>query len=157
AQQRLAEAQSVVRGGAFAGVEKPGETGVRGTVLMCWTRLGLTVLVLALASCAPRYLTPGPAVMAPTLLPVTLVPGDGTALALTVWQAKEEKAIILALHGFNDYGEAFAIPAKSFTENGISVYAIDQRGFGETPRRSRWPGDGAFLDDLSDGVTAIRA
>jgi alpha-beta hydrolase superfamily lysophospholipase len=124
---------------------------------MRWAKLGLIVLILALGSCAPRYLTPGPAVMTPTLLPGSLIARDGTALALTVWPAKEEKAIILALHGFNDYGEAFAIPAKSFTENGISVYAIDQRGFGETPRWMRWPGDQAFLDDLSDAVIALRA
>lgn len=114
-------------------------------------------LAALLLSCAPRYVTPGPAVMAPALLPGTLVARDGALVALTVWPAKETTAVILALHGFNDYGEAFAIPAKSLTDKGISIYAIDQRGFGETPLRARWPGSRAFLDDLSDSITVIRA
>jgi alpha-beta hydrolase superfamily lysophospholipase len=114
-------------------------------------------LLWGLLSCAPRYLTPGPAVIAPTGLPGTVIARDGTPLALTVWPAKAPKAIILALHGFNDYGAAFEIPAKAFTNNGISIYAIDQRGFGETPHWSRWPGNQAFLDDVFDTVAVIRA
>lgn len=116
----------------------------------------LAVLAGAL-SCAPRYVRPGPAVVAPRILPGTLVARDGTALALTVWRPTEIKAVILALHGFNDYGEAFAIPSKLFTNNGFVVYAIDQRGFGETPMRRRWPGSEAFMNDLSDSVAVLRA
>ena len=43
------------------------------------------------------------------------------------------KAVILALHGFNDYSNAFAMPARLWAERGIASYAYDQRGFGGAP------------------------
>jgi len=36
------------------------------------------------------------------------------------------------------------------------VYAYDQRGFGETPTRGRWPGADALIDDCADAVAAVR-
>jgi len=39
-------------------------------------------------------------------------------------------AIVLALHGFNDYSNAFATTGQAFAASGIAVFAYDQRGFG---------------------------
>src|SRR5262249_47536372 len=49
--------------------------------------------------------------------------------------AGEVRAVILALHGFNDYSHAFAMPGPLWAEQGIATYAYDQRGFGGTPMR----------------------
>jgi alpha-beta hydrolase superfamily lysophospholipase len=55
--------------------------------------------------------------------------------------------VILGLHGFGDYREAFAKPAKVWSEAGIVTYAYDQRGFGKSPTRGRWPGAATLVDD----------
>ena len=52
----------------------------------------------------------------------------------------EPEAILLALHGFNDYRNAFSGPGRYFSEHGIMTIAYDQRGFGETAQRGIWPG-----------------
>jgi acylglycerol lipase len=63
-------------------------------------------------------------------------------LPVTVWEANDSpQAIILALHGFNDYRHAFDGPAHYFAANRITTYAYDQRGFGETAQRGLWPAD----------------
>lgn len=115
------------------------------------------IAALVMGSCVPRYLTPGPPITSPLAVPGELLARDGTRLALTEWPAPSPKAIVIALHGFNDYGAAFARPAKLLNEQGISVFALDQRGFGETPVSGRWPGTQAFLDDLTDAVALLKA
>jgi len=52
----------------------------------------------------------------------------------------EVKAVILALHGFNDYANAFDGPGEIWAKEGIVTYAYDQRGFGAAPERGLWPG-----------------
>ena len=59
--------------------------------------------------------------------------------------------MILALHGFNDYSNAFDAPAKLWAKQGIATYAYDQRGFGGAPGRGLWPGSEALA---TDAVTA---
>jgi acylglycerol lipase len=79
---------------------------------------------------------------------------DGEALPLRTWLPQGDvKAVILALHGMNDYSNAFDIPAPRWAERGIATYAYDQRGFGNAPQRARWAGTAALA---SDAVTAIR-
>jgi alpha-beta hydrolase superfamily lysophospholipase len=58
------------------------------------------------------------------------------------------KAVIVALHGFNDYSNAFAMPGRYLSEHGIALYAYDQRGFGNSPGRGLWAGTDAYVDDL---------
>jgi acylglycerol lipase len=88
-----------------------------------------------------------------------LVTGDKADLPMKVWMPKKEKpkAIIIALHGFNDYSNAFAIPAKSLNESGIAVYAYDQRGFGRNPQAGIWAGIDNLAADLADMITAVRS
>jgi alpha-beta hydrolase superfamily lysophospholipase len=82
---------------------------------------------------------------------------DGVKLGLTRWDAAMPKAAIVALHGMNDYANAFAIPAPWWAANGISTYAYDQRGFGKSPQRGIWPGSDLMRRDLVDFVDVVRA
>jgi acylglycerol lipase len=58
------------------------------------------------------------------------------------------RAVILAVHGFNDYGNAFAEFGAFAAEQGIAVHAYDQRGFGANPGAGRWAGTDALIADL---------
>jgi len=92
---------------------------------------------------------PGPAITKDALITT-----DGVRLPLRRWLPRGAvKAIILALHGFNDYSNAFATPAALWAARGIATYAYDQRGFGGAPLRGRWAGSARLA---GDAVTAIR-
>lgn len=85
------------------------------------------------------------------------IAADGTALPLRAWLSDGQPgAVILALHGLNDYSNAFALPAPGLTAQGIAVYAYDQRGFGAAPRRGHWAGDGAMESDATLAATLLR-
>ena len=66
---------------------------------------------------------------------------DGTRLPLRLTEPEgAPKAALVALHGFNDYSNAWTEQAKIWAQQGIATYAIDQRGFGETETRGEWAG-----------------
>lgn len=110
-----------------------------------------------LHACAPRLQEIGPPNGSASLNGEVLVTADGAELPLRVWLPKAPpRAVILGLHGFNDYSNAFAIPADSWIDNGVAVYAYDQRGFGDTVNRGLWPGTDALVDDVSTAVALIR-
>jgi alpha-beta hydrolase superfamily lysophospholipase len=96
--------------------------------------------------------------LAPRLADKVLIADDGTPLPLRVWLPKgKPRAVILALHGFNDYSHAFAGPGEALAKDGIATYAYDQRGFGEAPLRGRWPGQRQLTDDLATASRLVRA
>lgn len=66
------------------------------------------------------------------------------------------KAIILALHGFNDYRRAFADFAAHAALHGYRVEAFDQQGFGANSNRGLWPGSAALGRDLLRRVAELR-
>lgn len=74
------------------------------------------------------------------------------------WMPSPDKprAVIIALHGFNDYSNFFDAPGTFLADQGIAAYAYDQRGFGETPRRGIWPGVKAFSDDLTSFTRLVK-
>ena len=86
---------------------------------------------------------------APVLTEERYVAADGTVLPVTVWPADRSppRAIILGLHGFGDYRDAFEEPAAIWAAAGYTTYAYDQRGFGASPTRGRWPGTDTLVDD----------
>ncbi|NQV55370.1 MAG: alpha/beta hydrolase [Rhodospirillales bacterium] len=116
------------------------------------------VLCLILAACAPGVNLPGPPIQAPALTPTAIRTNDGAILPLRVWPSDgTPKAIILALHGFNDYSSFIDAAAKYWSAQGLQVYAYDQRGFGEAPGHGLWPGTNALTDDLGQAVKLLRA
>ncbi|HTR83888.1 MAG TPA: alpha/beta fold hydrolase [Reyranella sp.] len=115
-------------------------------------------LPVMLAACSPVVVPAGERVQAPHLTDTAYVAADGTSLPLAVWPAadgKEPKAIILGLHGFGDYRNAFEKPADTWSKAGITTYAYDQRGFGQSPTRNRWPGTDTLADDAMAVVTLL--
>jgi alpha-beta hydrolase superfamily lysophospholipase len=58
------------------------------------------------------------------------------------------RAVILGVHGFNDYSNAFTGFGAFAAERGIAVHAYDQRGFGANPDAGYWAGTEALIADL---------
>lgn len=112
---------------------------------------------VAIGACAPRLQPPGAGRVSPHLLEDRFVAADGVELPLRRWMPEDPpKAVILALHGFNDYSDAFLDPGRYWAERGIAAYAFDQRGFGEAPHRGLWPGTEALIADLREVSLALR-
>src|SRR5579883_1880038 len=117
----------------------------------------IAAAVLLLAASAPampqtiRSAMPGPPPAATTMPRFSgdvFVTADGERLPLRRWLPQgPPRAVILALHGFNDYSQAFAEPAMAWAREGIATYAHDQRGFGAAPGRGRWWGTEALAAD----------
>jgi alpha-beta hydrolase superfamily lysophospholipase len=116
------------------------------------------LLLLALAACSPRFVPPDPAQGRPALNSDHLRMADATALPLRVWRPDGPvRAVVLALHGFNDYSNAFDSPGRFWAGQGIQTYAYDQRGFGGAPFRGRWPTVRGLTGDLKTASRLIRA
>ena len=98
---------------------------------------------------------------APRLTEASFIAADGQNLPLRKWLPRgngkgEVKAVILALHGFNDYANAFEGPGEIWAEEGIATYAYDQRGFGAAPERGFWPGRAALAADVATAAQILR-
>ena len=118
---------------------------------------GLGAAGLVVAACAPRVDAPGPATQTPMLQADYFRAADGRRLAVRRYPADAPRAIVVAVHGFNDYSNNFGLAGPWFAERGIAVIALDQRGFGETPTRRRWAGTQAMAADVAALVEAVRA
>ena len=119
--------------------------------------LGAAGLWLTLDGCAPRVEPAGPAIAAPRIDGAVFVAGDGGRLPIKVWPANgQTRAVIIAVHGFNDYSNAFSGPAAWWSKRGITIYAYDQRGFGAAPKAGLWAGGETLARDLGDAVLAVR-
>lgn len=66
------------------------------------------------------------------------------------------QAVILAVHGFNDYSNAFTAFGTFAADHGVAVHTYDQRGFGANPDAGRWPGTQALLADLRRESRGLR-
>ncbi|MFB1487989.1 MULTISPECIES: lysophospholipase [unclassified Thiocapsa] len=83
---------------------------------------------------------------------------DGYRLPLRVWSgADPPQKVVLGLHGFNDYANAFAPLGRELAAAGITTYAVDQRGFGAAALPGRWHGSGRLAADLRHLVDLLRA
>jgi len=119
----------------------------------------LTLLLLALLlGCAPRIEeAPPPAGAAAAVTEAGFVASDGRLLPLRRWLPDGPvRAVLLGLHGFNDYSRAFEGPAASWARDGIATYAYDQRGFGEAPGRGFWAGQAALAADAAAASRILR-
>ncbi len=114
----------------------------------------LACTLLLLAGCAARLPPYGvadqPIKGQPPAPDTVFTMADGVRLPVRVWlppDGQPTTAAVLALHGFNDSRDQWALPAPVFAASGIAVYAPDQRGFGDTAARATWPGVPALVDD----------
>ena len=91
------------------------------------------ILISMLAGCTPMIYPPGASENAGQIRDHQFITDDGAALPLKSWLPSDQqtiKAIIIALHGFNDYSNFFQQPGNYFKLQNIACYAYDQRGFG---------------------------
>ncbi|MEQ8709223.1 MAG: alpha/beta hydrolase [Rhodospirillales bacterium] len=115
------------------------------------------ILVILTGACAPVEIPPGAGQQQPALNQSSLISFDGTALPLRRWLPEVDRpdAVILALHGFNDYANAFSTPAPWFTQQNLAVFAIDQRGFGDAPGRGYWHSETALTGDVAAALDLL--
>jgi acylglycerol lipase len=119
------------------------------------------------AACAPTLQTaarPDAAFAGPRLEPNAFVSFDGTRLGLTRWDAAasgegggQPWAVIVGVHGMNDYANAFHLAAPWWAAHGVTTLAYDQRGFGRSPHRGVWAPDALRVEDLRAIVALARA
>jgi alpha-beta hydrolase superfamily lysophospholipase len=89
----------------------------------------------------------GLGMLACSVAPVPMV--DATSMPRRDWLTEgPPRAVILAVHGFNDYSNAFSEFGAYAAGRGIAVHAYDQRGFGANPDAGRWPGIPLLVADL---------
>ncbi len=82
---------------------------------------------------------------------------DGRILPLRRWLPEgRPSAILLAVHGFNDYSNAFTDAGAWWAERGIATYAPDQRGFGNSAYRGLWPGGDRLAEDVIELSRILR-
>lgn len=87
---------------------------------------------------------------------VTTYPIDEPTLPERVHAAEgSPRAVILALHGFNDYSHAFDGFAQHAATLGYRVEAFDQQGFGGSANRGLWPGNAALAADLRGRIAIL--
>ncbi len=129
-------------------------TGIKPRFLL-WLAAAMLMLISA---CSPLINHPGKRIAQPKLEKTHFVADDGTVLPLRSWlpENNQVKAVIIALHGFNDYSNCFTSTGNYLSRYGIACYAYDQRGFGSSPGRGIWAGIDAYTNDLTSFVKEIR-
>lgn len=120
--------------------------------------IALTFAAVLVASCAPSVQRLGEARFEPTESGAQFRMADGVSLPYRVWPADgPAKAIIVAVHGFNDYSNAFESAGAYWSDIGITTYAYDQRGFGESPQPGVWTDRETLGSDLASALKLTRS
>lgn len=116
------------------------------------------VILVLIAGCASPQLQESAAVSGRARLGIEeAIMADGYRLPLRRWDEVERpRALVLALHGFNDYGNAFATLGPYLATQGILTFAYDQRGFGATVQRGLWGGEEHLIADLEALTRLLR-
>lgn len=127
-----------------------------------WPHISFAALIggLLLSACSPTSHRAGPPTVEPSITDNHLVATDGAQLPIRNWKPENNapKAVLLAIHGFNDYSNYFKPTGEYLAkEFGIISYAIDQRGFGEAPpKRGVWAGVESYTRDVKSAVSALK-
>ncbi|AAU92875.1 conserved hypothetical protein [Methylococcus capsulatus str. Bath] len=116
------------------------------------------ITLMIQAACTPVINRPGPVVASPQLHAAHFIAADGAVLPVRHWlpAGTRPKAVVVAVHGFNDYSLAFEPLGSYLKTQGIGCYAYDQRGFGLAPGRGLWAGVDAYTEDLETFVGQVR-
>ena len=118
----------------------------------------LLAAILFAAACAPIVRPPGEPINRPLLAGDFFHTADGLVLPVKSWRPQKDppRAVLIALHGFNDYSNFFAAPGTFLATRGIASYSYDQRGFGAAPGHGLWPGIDALIADLKTFSGLVR-
>lgn len=112
--------------------------------------LGVALLVGLLACSGPQLQPDSTLRVKPVLSSHFAVAADGYRLPITEsFPEQPAQALVIALHGFNDYSHAFAGMCESLLKHHIACVAYDQRGFGGSEHVGFWPQPGRMQQDLA--------
>jgi len=122
------------------------------------SRLCFLAAALLLFSCTPLQQDfVAEAKPSPRMERGLFVASDGALLPLRSWLPQQKpKAVVIALHGFNDYSKAFETVGPYFARRGMAFYAYDQRGFGASIQPGIWAGRQNLIRDVSDMAQLVR-
>jgi alpha-beta hydrolase superfamily lysophospholipase len=84
----------------------------------------------------------------------TFVDAQGVTIHYYTWKAPKPRAVVQLAHGLGEYASRYETLAQFLVANGISVYANDHRGHGETGLE-QWNGDLSKLG--KPGIGGLRA
>ena len=80
---------------------------------------------------------------------------DGAELGLSAWlppDGQQPWAVVIGLHGMNDYAETFYLAGPWWAKEGIATYAYDARGQGRSPDRGVWGGTRPRIHTIMGGI-----
>jgi len=114
-------------------------------------------LLCILIGCVPLTHPPGEKVTQARLNEKVYITEDGVFLPVKHWLPKSDPvAIVIALHGFNDYSEFFQGAGQYLSDRGIACFAYDQRGFGASTHWGLWAGSSTYSADLITFVYLLK-
>ncbi len=131
-----------------------------------WRGLMTGAAVLALSACAPHMqtaMTPPASFAGPQIVERghglgEFIVQDGARLPFRRWAPEgPPKAVIIALHGFNDHSSSWRMAGPWWAVQGIEVWAYDQRGFGAAPNKGEWSDPELSREDLRTVTALIRS
>lgn len=118
----------------------------------------MLILLFLLPGCVSRLEPPGAPIAPPAVTAEAFVMADGAELPYRAWLPDgPPRAVVLALHGMNDSRDAWELPAPVLAEQGIAVFAPDQRGFGATVSRGYWATTEGLVADATAMAATLRA
>ncbi len=110
----------------------------------------------ALTSCAARFSVPHAKPGFPIVTDGTFSLPSGVRLPYRDWKpAGTPRAVVLALHGFDDSRNAWVTLGPVLARHGILLIAPDQRGFGAAPDRGDWPGTAILLNEARQMIALV--
>ena len=93
----------------------------------------------------------------PSVQPLAPLAADTSELPSQSWLPKNKpRAVIIAVHGMNDYSHSFEGSGTFFRKHGIAVFAYDQRGFGHSANIGIWGGEENLTHDLGQYVGGLK-
>lgn len=120
------------------------------TGLLMIKLMTLFLLVNLLSACSSPQTQPSSSLqIVPSLLAKEVISDDGYRLPImTSWPLRPANAMVVAVHGFNDYSNGFKAMCEYYLSQDIACLSYDQRGFGKTKMRGLWPKKGRLQKDL---------
>jgi alpha-beta hydrolase superfamily lysophospholipase len=112
-----------------------------------------------LTGCAGPYVFQGKTIeTVPELTADAALMPDGFTLPVLIVNGRPgpPRAVVLALHGFNDYSRSFLSFGEYLAARNITLIAYDQRGFGRTEGRRYWHGAAKLTGDLRTMVRLLK-
>jgi len=120
-------------------------------------RIIQALLTLSLGGCAIPFGIPKGTPGHPIITSGYFNLADGASLPYRSYlPSGPPKAVVLALHGYTDSRDGWAMLAPVLNAQGVALYAPDQSSFGATKNRGHWPGTATLVDEARDMAIQLR-